>query len=135
MEAAKLEVEILHKIKNAEQAEQKRQSEQKQAIRQNPSLCVRLMTTFEETVDSKRHVCIGFEKLGRSLYEFIKNNNYRGFSIRNVKLFGYQLLWAVACIFCWLHFFSLEFFVVKLCRKKYAMLSCISLPPHETRTY
>jgi serine/threonine protein kinase len=98
MEAAKLEVEILHKIKNAEQAEQKRQSEQKQAIRQNPSLCVRLMTTFEETVDSKRHVCIGFEKLGRSLYEFIKNNNYRGFSIRNVKLFGYQLLWAVA--FC-----------------------------------
>jgi len=38
---------------------------------------------------------LGFEKLGRSLYEFIKKNKYRGFPLPQVKLFAYQILKAV----------------------------------------
>ena len=43
------------------------------------------------------HVCLGFEKLGRSLYEFIKKNKYRGFLLDHVRHFGYQVIKAVAC--------------------------------------
>ena len=43
-------------------------------------------------------MCIGTEKLGRSLYEFIKKNRYVGFQLSAVRLLGYQLMKAVA--FC-----------------------------------
>jgi len=46
----------------------------------------------------QRHMCMGFEKLGRSLYEFIKRNKYRGFQMYHVRDFAEQILTAVA--FC-----------------------------------
>jgi len=59
---------------------------------------VRLLSHFEIKKDGQRHVCMEFEKLGRSLYEFIKHNKYRGFRLDTVRVFAYQLLKAVA--FC-----------------------------------
>ena len=109
LDAAQLEIEILEKIKLKDI--------------HGKSLCVRLLNTFKIKHESQNHVCIGFEKLGRSLYEFIKKNNYRGFSLRNVKLFGYQILWAVA--FC--HRMKLVHTDLKpenilLCSSKYTLL-------------
>lgn len=41
------------------------------------------------------HFCLVFERLGLSLYELIKKNNYVGFSPRLVQSFARQLLKAV----------------------------------------
>ena len=59
---------------------------------------MRLYRDFELQHGGQRHVCIGTEKLGRSLYEFIKKNRYRGFQLPAVRQFGFQILQAVA--FC-----------------------------------
>lgn len=81
LEAAEVEIKILEKIRKADVNKE--------------SFCVRLYTTFEIKRNGKSHVCMGFEKLGRSLYEFIKKNKYRGFQLHHVREFGYQLLSAV----------------------------------------
>ena len=84
LDAAQVEVDILTKIQRADP--------------QGKSLCVRFEKQFSITHNGQVHVCLGFEKLGRSLYDFIKKNQYRGFSLTNVARFGYQLLTSVA--FC-----------------------------------
>uniref|UniRef100_A0A7S0DTB8 Protein kinase domain-containing protein n=1 Tax=Amorphochlora amoebiformis TaxID=1561963 RepID=A0A7S0DTB8_9EUKA len=43
----------------------------------------------------QRHVCLNFEKLGKSLYDFLKANDYRGFKMRHIRSFGRQLLHAI----------------------------------------
>jgi serine/threonine protein kinase len=62
------------------------------------SLCVRLVKTFKLEWKGHTHMCLGFEKLGRSLYDFMKRNSYRGFRLVDVKHLGFQLLLALA--FC-----------------------------------
>ena len=84
LEAAAIEIDILDKIRTADVHKR--------------SLCVRLYRDFELTHAGQRHVCIATEKLGRSLYEFIKRNRYRGFQLSAVRVLGYQLIQAVA--FC-----------------------------------
>ncbi|KAK3238148.1 Serine/threonine-protein kinase afc2 [Cymbomonas tetramitiformis] len=42
------------------------------------------------------HVCMVFEKLGLSLYDFLRKNHYRPFSMDLVREFGVQLLESVA---------------------------------------
>lgn len=81
LEAAEVEIKILEKIR-------KKDVEKK-------SFCVRLYTTFEIKQNGKSHVCMGFEKLGRSLYEFIKKNKYRGFQLHHVRDFAFQILSAI----------------------------------------
>ncbi len=44
----------------------------------NESHCVRLMEYFYFEEHNVNYVALVFEKLGKSLYEFIKSNNYRG---------------------------------------------------------
>ena len=39
------------------------------------------------------------ERLGPSLYDFLRKNNYRPFSVDLVREFGRQLLESVACMF------------------------------------
>lgn len=39
-----------------------------------------------------------FEKLGSSLYDFLRKNNYRSFPIDLVREIGWQLLECVACV-------------------------------------
>ena len=55
--------------------------------------CVRMKDWF----DYRGHVCMVFEKLGLSLYDFLRKNHYHGFSLEMVRDFGIQLLEAVAC--------------------------------------
>ncbi|GBG63154.1 hypothetical protein CBR_g36923 [Chara braunii] len=54
--------------------------------------CVQLKHWF----DYRNHVCMVFERLGPSLYDFLRKNNYRPFAIDLVRDFGVQLLEAVA---------------------------------------
>ena len=84
LDAAAVEVDILSKIARADPL--------------GRSLCVKFEKQFTIQHNSQTHVCLGFEKLGRSLYDFLKKNQYRGFSLINVARFGFQLLTAVA--FC-----------------------------------
>nr|KJB06717.1 hypothetical protein B456_001G063800 [Gossypium raimondii] len=54
--------------------------------------CVQIRNWF----DYRNHICIVFEKLGPSLYDFLRNNNYRSFPIDLVRDIGRQLLECVA---------------------------------------
>ncbi|KAL9264095.1 Serine/threonine-protein kinase AFC2-like protein [Drosera capensis] len=54
--------------------------------------CVQLRNWF----DYRNHICIVCEKLGPSLYDFLRKNNYRSFPIDLVREFGRQLLESVA---------------------------------------
>ncbi|CAL9749550.1 unnamed protein product [Musa acuminata subsp. burmannicoides] len=58
----------------------------------NGSLCVQIRNWF----DYRNHICIVFEKLGPSLYDFLRKNNYRSFPIDLVRKFARQLLECVA---------------------------------------
>jgi len=54
--------------------------------------CVHLRDWF----DYRGHVCMVFERLGPSLYDFLRKNHYRPFPARLVRAFGRQLLEATA---------------------------------------
>jgi len=81
LEAAYVEVDILDKIRKAD--------------RRQSSLCVRLLGAFTTHIRHQKHVCIAFERLGKSVYEFIKANRYRGFTLPQVADMGFQLCHAI----------------------------------------
>ncbi|KAK1285525.1 Serine/threonine-protein kinase AFC1 [Acorus calamus] len=54
--------------------------------------CVQIRNWF----DYRNHICIVFEKLGPSLYDFLRKNSYRSFPIDLVRDLGRQLLESVA---------------------------------------
>ncbi|KDO44120.1 hypothetical protein CISIN_1g013705mg [Citrus sinensis] len=54
--------------------------------------CVQIRNWF----DYRNHICIVFEKLGPSLYDFLRKNSYRSFPIDLVRELGRQLLESVA---------------------------------------
>ncbi|XP_016440940.1 serine/threonine-protein kinase AFC2 isoform X3 [Nicotiana tabacum] len=54
--------------------------------------CVQIRNWF----DYRNHICIVFEKLGPSLYDFLRKNYYRSFPIDLVREIGRQLLECVA---------------------------------------
>ncbi|XP_010515852.1 PREDICTED: serine/threonine-protein kinase AFC1 [Camelina sativa] len=56
------------------------------------SRCVQIRNWF----DYRNHICIVFEKLGPSLYDFLRKNSYRSFPIDLVRELGRQLLESVA---------------------------------------
>ncbi|CAK9176012.1 unnamed protein product [Ilex paraguariensis] len=56
------------------------------------SRCVQLRNWF----DYRNHVCLVFEKLGPSLFDFLRKNNYRSFPVDLVREIGRQLLECVA---------------------------------------
>ncbi|PIN00997.1 Dual-specificity kinase [Handroanthus impetiginosus] len=58
------------------------------------SHCVKLHNWF----DYRNHICIVFEKLGPSLFDFLKRNKYSPFPVDLVREFGRQLLESVACL-------------------------------------
>ena len=58
----------------------------------NGNRCVQIWNWF----DYRNHICIVFEKLGPSLYDFLRKNNYRSFPIDLVREIGRQLLDCVA---------------------------------------
>ncbi|KAI4337459.1 hypothetical protein L6164_015874 [Bauhinia variegata] len=56
------------------------------------SCCVQ----FRDWFDYRNHICIVFEKLGPSLFDFLKRNKYYPFPVDLVREFGRQLLESVA---------------------------------------
>ncbi|KAK6119447.1 hypothetical protein DH2020_046727 [Rehmannia glutinosa] len=56
------------------------------------SHCVKMHGWF----DYRNHICIVFEKLGPSLFDFLKRNKYSPFPVDLVREFGRQLLESVA---------------------------------------
>jgi len=54
--------------------------------------CVRLREWF----DYRGHICMVFEKLGPSLFDFLRKNRYRPFPLAFVRRFAEQLIEAVA---------------------------------------
>ncbi|KAJ3588478.1 hypothetical protein NHX12_012070 [Muraenolepis orangiensis] len=53
--------------------------------------CVRMLDWF----DYHGHVCIAFELLGLSTYDFLKENNFQPFPIQNIKHMAYHIIRAV----------------------------------------
>ncbi|XP_076929554.1 serine/threonine-protein kinase AFC3-like [Bidens hawaiensis] len=76
-DAAMIEVDVLEQLaKNAK----------------GRSLCVQIRNWF----DYRNHICIVFEKLGPSLFDFLKRNKYSPFPMDLVREIGRQLLESVA---------------------------------------
>lgn len=76
-EAAKLEINVLNKINERDT--------------KGDSLCVRMLDWF----DYHGHMCISFNMLGLSVFEFLKENCYQPYSIDHVRHIAYQLCKAV----------------------------------------
>jgi len=76
-EAAKIEIDILDKL-------QKSRAKGK-------NLCIRLLDWF----DYYGHMCISFDMLGLSVFEFMKRNHYYPYPIEQVQHMSYQLCQAV----------------------------------------
>eukprot|EP00742_Colponemidia_sp_Colp-10_P010311 GILJ01011318.1.p1 GENE.GILJ01011318.1~~GILJ01011318.1.p1 ORF type:complete len:375 (+),score=32.29 GILJ01011318.1:26-1126(+) len=78
-DAARIEAEVLTAIRHHDD-------------RDNSSGCVQLINYFEW----HGHFCLVFEKLGMSLYDFIKKNDYQGFPMKVIQDIGKQILSAVS---------------------------------------
>ncbi|KAJ4959668.1 hypothetical protein NE237_019578 [Protea cynaroides] len=76
-EAAMIEVEVLQQLGKHDKGGNR---------------CVQIRNWF----DYRNHICIVCEKLGPSLYDFLRKNNYRAFPIDLVRELGRQLLECVA---------------------------------------
>ncbi|KAK7311806.1 hypothetical protein RJT34_10177 [Clitoria ternatea] len=76
-DAAMLEVDVLQRLAKNERGKLR---------------CVQIRNWF----DYRNHICIVFEKLGPSLFDFLKRNKYRPFPVDLVREFGRQLLESVA---------------------------------------
>lgn len=58
------------------------------------SKCIHLTEVF----DHKNHVCLVFELLGSSVFDFLKENNFVPFPMAHIQDFARQLLTSVACM-------------------------------------
>ena len=73
-EAAKLEINVLEKLAKYDPRGKFR--------------CVQMLDWF----DYHGHVCIAFEMLGSSVFDFLKDNNYEPYPIENVRQMAYELV-------------------------------------------
>ncbi|KAH7636303.1 hypothetical protein HUG17_10273 [Dermatophagoides farinae] len=55
------------------------------------NLCVRMFDWF----DYHGHICIAFEMLGLSVFDFMKDNNFQPYPIDQIRHIGYQLIFSV----------------------------------------
>lgn len=76
-EAAKLEINVLKKLADADP--------------DSKHLCVKMLDWF----DFHGHMCIAFEMLGLSVFDFLKDNNYQPYPIEQVRHIGYQLCYSI----------------------------------------
>ncbi|XP_029161551.1 dual specificity protein kinase CLK2 isoform X5 [Nylanderia fulva] len=76
-EAAKLEINALEKI----------------AVKdpEGQHLCVKMLDWF----NYHGHMCIAFEMLGLSVFDFLRDNSYQPYPLEHVRHMGYQLCYAV----------------------------------------
>ena len=76
-EAAKLEINVLEKLSKYDPRGKFR--------------CVQMLDWF----DYHGHVCIAFEMLGSSVFDFLKDNNYEPYPIDAVRQMSYEIIVAV----------------------------------------
>ncbi|KAK7864966.1 hypothetical protein R5R35_004947 [Gryllus longicercus] len=76
-EAAKLEINALEKIAEKDP--------------EGKHLCVKMLDWF----DYHGHMCIAFEMLGLSVFDFLKDNSYQPYPLDAVRHIAYQLCFAV----------------------------------------
>eukprot|EP00794_Sanderia_malayensis_P012316 gene12316-13586_t len=76
-EAAKLEIKVLDKIAQKDP--------------QDTSLCIKLLSWFEY----HGHVCLSFERLGKSVFDFMKENSYQKYLGHQVMHIAHQLISSV----------------------------------------
>ncbi|XP_028154272.1 dual specificity protein kinase CLK2-like isoform X2 [Diabrotica virgifera virgifera] len=76
-EAAKLEINVLEKLAEKDP--------------ECVNLCVKMLDWF----DYYGHMCITFEMLGLSVFDFLKDNNYQPYPLEQVRHIGYQLCYSV----------------------------------------
>ncbi|KAI4489774.1 hypothetical protein M0804_003956 [Polistes exclamans] len=76
-EAAKLEINALEKIAAKDP--------------EGHHLCVKMLDWF----NYHGHMCIAFEMLGLSVFDFLRDNNYQPYPLEHVRHMGYQLCYAV----------------------------------------
>lgn len=76
-EAAKLEIKVLMKLARKDPEQKK--------------LCIQLLSTFNHY----GHVCLSFPKLGKSVFDFMKENLYQPYTMPQVQHITYQLLMSV----------------------------------------
>ncbi|KAI4303820.1 hypothetical protein MLD38_039409 [Melastoma candidum] len=72
-EAAMIEIDVLQQLREHDKGGNR---------------CVQIRNWF----DYRNHICIVFEKLGPSLYDFLRKNNYRSFPIDLVLMHDLQLI-------------------------------------------
>jgi CDC-like kinase len=85
-EAAKFEINVLNHIKKPVSSDNL--NEITEAGRR---LCVQMLNWF----DYHGHICILFEMLGRSVFDFMKMNHYQPYPFQHVRAIAYQLTLAV----------------------------------------
>ena len=78
IESGKIESEILFDIKKKDFF--------------NNSHCMKIIESFTFIKDNVNYFAIVTEKLGYSLYDYIKMNNYYGFPLRNIQIFAKEIL-------------------------------------------
>ncbi|KAJ3640771.1 hypothetical protein Zmor_027314 [Zophobas morio] len=76
-EAAKLEINVLEKLAD-----------------RDPD-CIHLCVKMLDWFDYHGHMCIAFEMLGLSVFDFLKDNNYQPYPLDQVRHIGYQLCYSV----------------------------------------
>ncbi|XP_077178590.1 dual specificity protein kinase CLK2 isoform X1 [Paroedura picta] len=76
-EAARLEINVLEKINEKDP--------------ENKNLCVQMYDWF----DYHGHMCLSFELLGLSTFDFLKDNNYLPYPIHQIRHMAYQVCQAV----------------------------------------
>ncbi|XP_045535193.1 dual specificity protein kinase CLK2 isoform X4 [Papilio machaon] len=76
-EAAKLEINVLEKLAEVDP--------------DCKHLCVKMLDWFEY----HGHMCIAFEMLGQSVFDFLKDNNYQPYPLEQVRHISYQLIYSV----------------------------------------
>ncbi|XP_063541969.1 dual specificity protein kinase CLK2 isoform X5 [Cydia strobilella] len=76
-EAAKLEINVLEKLAEVDP--------------DCKNLCVKMLDWFEY----HGHMCIAFEMLGQSVFDFLKDNNYQPYPLEHVRHIAYQLVYSV----------------------------------------
>ena len=57
------------------------------------SVCVQMLDWF----DYSGHICLTFDMLGLSVFDFLKDNQYHPYPLFQVRHIAYQLLKAVKC--------------------------------------
>ncbi|CBZ54391.1 hypothetical protein NCLIV_048210 [Neospora caninum Liverpool] len=86
--AAKIEVDILREINERDAG-----SVSSLSPAYSSSHCVRLHDAF---LYKSRHMCLVFEKLGKSLYDLLTDNHYQGFYLEDIRIVAKQCLIALA---------------------------------------